>query len=129
MSEIIPFKLRVPDHQIELLKTKLSLATFPNEVEGAEWDYGVPLEDIKRISQYWAEGYDWRKQEEKLNKELPQFTTNIAVEGFGTLNIHFVYKRSRAEGGIPLLFLHGCECSSDTQSPTLMFQDRAWEFY
>jgi hypothetical protein len=40
---------------------------------------------------------------------LPQYTTEIAVDGFGTLNIHFVHKRSQVENAIPLLFVHGCE--------------------
>jgi hypothetical protein len=56
--------------------------------------------------------YDWRKHERALNEELPQFTCNINVEGFGSLNIHFVHKKSCEENGIPLLFVHGCKFSS-----------------
>lgn len=36
------------------------------------------------------------------------FTRDIAVEGHDTLNVHYVHARSKIEGAIPLLFVHGC---------------------
>ena len=44
-----PFKLAVPDADIELLQKKLELARFPDEIDGAEWDYGVPLAHVRRF--------------------------------------------------------------------------------
>jgi len=104
-----PFKIAVPDEQLELLRKKLALVRFPDELEDAGWEYGAPLADIKRLVARWKEGYDWRKHEQQLNDELPQFTKNIEVEGFGKFNIHYVHKKSEAEGATPLLFVHGCE--------------------
>jgi len=37
----------VPDHALSLLHRKLSDARFPDEVDDAGWDYGVPLSDVK----------------------------------------------------------------------------------
>ena len=104
-----PFKLAVPDADIELLHDKLGLARFPDELDGAEWDYGVPLNDVKRLTEYWKTKFDWRKAEAEINN-LPMFTRDIEVEGFGTLNIHYVHQKSEVKGAIPLLFVHGCEC-------------------
>lgn len=42
-----------------------------------------------------------------MNSELPQYTRDIDVDGFGTLNIHYVHKRSDEKNAIPLLFVHG----------------------
>jgi hypothetical protein len=50
------------------------------------------------------------KAENKLN-EVPQFTTDIEVAGFGALNIHFVHQTSKVSGAIPLLFVHGRKVS------------------
>ncbi|RDB18925.1 putative epoxide hydrolase [Hypsizygus marmoreus] len=102
-----PFKIAIPDSQISLLQQKLALATFPNELEDAGWSYGTPLADVQRLVNRWKDGYDWRKHEAALNAELPQFTRDIDVEGFGALNIHYVHKRSVLENAIPLLFVHG----------------------
>jgi hypothetical protein len=102
-----PFKISVPQEKINTLKQKLSLTQFPDELEASSWDLGSPLNDIKRLAKAW-EQFDWRQAENKLN-EVPQFTTDINVEGFGTLNIHFVHQTSKVTGAIPLLFVHGCK--------------------
>ncbi|KAI0671042.1 alpha/beta-hydrolase [Trametes maxima] len=101
-----PFTVAVPDADLELLHKKLELATFPDELQDAGWDYGAPLADIKRLTAYWKDSFDWRKAEKAIN-ELPQFTTDIEVDGFGSLNIHFVHQKSKVENAIPLLFVHG----------------------
>ncbi|TFK24940.1 epoxide hydrolase [Coprinopsis marcescibilis] len=102
-----PFKIAIPDTEIELLKKKLDLARFPDELEDSGKAYGVPLADIRRLTEHWKNGYDWRKHEAELNDEFPQFTRDIGVDGFGMLNVHYVHKKSDAADAIPLLFVHG----------------------
>lgn len=110
-SNVTPFKISVPDSAIRNLKDKLAVATFPDEVDFSEdWDYGAPRGDVKRLADYWKDGFDWRAQESKLN-ELPHFKTTVAVDGFGDLSIHFVHQKSKKPGSIPLLFCHGCKLS------------------
>ncbi|KAK2880057.1 hypothetical protein FQN49_000604 [Arthroderma sp. PD_2] len=93
MSAINAFKISVPDSQLEILQKKLELATFPDELDEANWDMGAP--------------FDWRETEKRLNEQLPQFTTNINVAGFGDLDVHFVYQEGKVSNAIPLLFIHG----------------------
>jgi len=111
-AQIKPFTIAVPDARIHELKTKLSLATLPDERVGFidNWDYGVARNDVKRLVDHWKEGFDWRQQEARLNKH-PQFLTTINVEGFGDLEIHFVHQKSQSQkaNAIPLLFCHGCK--------------------
>ncbi len=111
MSET-PFSISVPDEKLELLRKKLELVTLPDELEDSGWKYGVPLGDIKRLVARWKDGFDWRVQEAILNEELPQFTRDIQVQGHGALNIHYVHQKSPIVDAIPLLFMHGCACSS-----------------
>lgn len=101
-----PFRVEIAQEQIDLLKGKLELAVFPNELENANWDYGMPLADVKRLMTYWKNEFDWRRAEAQLNL-LPQFISPIEVEGFGRLEMHFVHQRSKVQGAIPLLFVHG----------------------
>lgn len=102
-----PFKIAVPDSELDFLRTKLDLVRLPDELDEAGWDYGVPLAVIKRLVARWKEGYDWRAAEAGIN-EIPQFTRDIEVDGFGTLNIHYIHQKSAVENAVPLLFLHGC---------------------
>ncbi|KAJ7493130.1 Alpha/Beta hydrolase protein [Mycena galericulata] len=106
MSES-PFKISIPDAALHRLRQKLELATLPDELEGAGWEYGVPLADVQRLVSHWLNGYDWRHHEAQINAELPQFTRPIHVDGHGTLAIHYVHQRSEVPGAIPLLFVHG----------------------
>jgi hypothetical protein len=62
------------------------------------------------LANYWKNGFDWKKQEAKLN-ELPHFKTKVEVDGFGDLDMHFIHQKSNVPGAIPLLFVHGCESS------------------
>ena len=103
-----PFTIAVPDDALALLRSKLDTVRFPDELDGAGWDYGAPLADVKRLVGRWKEGFDWRSTEAEINT-LPMFTRYIDVEGFGKLNIHYVHKKSEVANAIPLLFVHGCE--------------------
>ncbi|KAI0001404.1 alpha/beta-hydrolase [Xylariaceae sp. FL0662B] len=107
-STVNPYQIAVPDAAIEKLKTKLSLATFPGETTFSnDWNYGAPLDDIKRLADVWQNKFDWRRAEAELNK-LPQFTTTISVEGHeDALEIHFIHQKSDNPKSIPLLFCHG----------------------
>ncbi|KPI43493.1 putative epoxide hydrolase [Cyphellophora attinorum] len=107
MSDIKPFTISVPDQALDDLKKRLSLAKFPHdELDGAGWDYGAPLDDVKRLTAYWRDAYDWRKAEAALNQH-PHFTTSIQCVGFEALQIHFIHQRSHVADAIPLLFVHG----------------------
>ncbi|RYO89686.1 hypothetical protein DL766_007213 [Monosporascus sp. MC13-8B] len=106
MADIRPYIIAIEDSRIEDLKLRLSLTKFPDELEGAGWEMGSPLADVKRLVKHWQGAYDWRAAERELNK-LPHFVTDIQCDGFEPLAVHFVHMRSRVKGAIPLLFLHG----------------------
>lgn len=130
MGPIKPFEIAVPDSKLEALNRKLEDATFPDELEDAAWDLGAPLGDVKRLVKYWRDGFDWRASEQKLNDALPQFTTDVDVEGFGSIDLHFVHQKSKVDNAIPLLFIHGCELifRHATHGMSTDVVSRAWEF-
>ena len=103
------FQIAVEEAKLDTLRRKLEIAQFPDELDDAKWDYGVPLADVKRLVDYWRSGFDWRKQERKLN-EMPQYVRKVAVNGFGSLEIHYVHNTNSLKEAIPLLFVHGCMC-------------------
>ena len=107
MASVTPFTVAVPDDRLERLRAKLELTDFPDELDDAGWDYGAPLADMKLLIAYWKDEFDWKKQEADVNK-LPQFQTQIKVDGYEPLNIHFVHQKSEKSKAIPLLFVHGC---------------------
>jgi hypothetical protein len=107
-NEEQPFQITVSEEALSLLNRKLHDTRFPDEINEAEWAYGAPLADIRRLTERWRDGYDWRVHERELNA-LPMFTRPIEVQGFGQLSVHYVHQRSSVKGAIPLLFVHGCK--------------------
>lgn len=107
-SDIQPYKVSVSDDALAALKAKLQATTLPRSFDFEnDWRYGSPAADVSRLVAHWRDGFDWRAQEAKINK-LPQYTTPIDIDGFGTLNIHFVHQKSTNPKSVPLLFCHGC---------------------
>ncbi|KAF4472202.1 epoxide hydrolase [Fusarium albosuccineum] len=107
MAPIRSYTICVAEEKIQDLKERLRLAKFPPpSVLTDSWDYGAPVSDVKRLAARWCDGYDWRAAEAKLN-ELPHFMTQIPVDGYGELDIHFIHQKGQAENSIPLLFCHG----------------------
>jgi pimeloyl-ACP methyl ester carboxylesterase len=100
-AEIRPFRIEVPQADLDDLRQRLARTRFPDEIQGVGWDRGVPLGYLKDLADYWANGFDWRGQEARLN-ELPQFTTTIDGQ-----NVHFLHVRSPEPGALPLIICHG----------------------
>ncbi len=98
---IRPFRIHIPQADLDDLTDRLSRTRWPNEVAGAGWDYGFPLARLKELAEHWRTTYDWREHEAKLN-ELPHFTTEIEGQ-----NIHFVHVRSPKPDALALILTHG----------------------
>ena len=96
-----PFRIRVPDDVLHDLKARLGRARFPDEIPGSGWEYGTDLTYMKQLVSYWRDTFDWRTQEQRLNR-FPQFKTNI--DG---LDLHFIHQRAKASNAVPLVLLHG----------------------
>jgi len=100
-AAIRPFTIDVPDTVLEDLRDRLASARFPDELEGAGWEYGTNLSYLQELVTYWRDEFDWREQERLLN-EFEQFKTTI--DG---LDIHFIHRRSANPDALPLLITHG----------------------
>jgi epoxide hydrolase len=100
-AEIRRFRIAVPDEALDDLRRRLAGARWPDELPGVGWSRGVPLGYLKELTAYWADGYDWRKQEDRLN-QFPQFTTTIDGQP-----IHFLHVRSPEPDALPLVVTHG----------------------
>jgi pimeloyl-ACP methyl ester carboxylesterase len=101
MTDIRPFRIDIPDSALQDLRARLALTRFPEKETPDDWSQGVPLAYMTEIRDYWADRYDWRRGEAKINA-FPQFLTTI--EG---LDIHFIHVRSPNPDALPLLLTHG----------------------
>jgi pimeloyl-ACP methyl ester carboxylesterase len=100
-SEIRPFRIEIPQADLDDLRDRLARTRWSSELPGQGWSRGVPLDYLRELAEHWRSGYDWRAHEARLN-EFPQFATTID----GT-NLHFLHVRSPEPDALPLILTHG----------------------
>ncbi len=98
---IEPFRVAVDDAQLEDLRSRLARTRFPDQIPGTGWEAGIPITYLRELVDYWLGGYDWRREEARLN-QFEQFRTRIDGQ-----SIHFVHVRSPHQDALPLLLSHG----------------------
>src|SRR5438094_327030 len=100
-KEILPFFAEVPEAELADLRRRLRATRWPEPEPVPDWSQGVPLAYLRDLCQYWADGYDWRATEARLNA-LPQFQTEIDA-----IRIVFAHVRSPRPDALPLILTHG----------------------
>ncbi len=101
MAPINPFRIAVPDADLDDLRARLVHTRWPEAECVDDWTQGIPLAYTRDLADYWANQYDWRAREAALNR-FDHFTTEI--DGLG---IHFIHERSPRDDAFPLLITHG----------------------
>jgi epoxide hydrolase len=100
-GEVTPFRVEVAEVALDDLRERLARTRWSEAETVDDWSQGVPLAYLQDLCRYWADGYDWRATEARLNT-LPQF--RIELDGLG---IHFLHVRSPHPGALPVVMTHG----------------------
>ncbi|MEV4350108.1 epoxide hydrolase [Actinoplanes sp. NPDC049596] len=100
-TAIKPFRVSVPGAALDELRRRVTRTRLPDRQTVSGWAQGVPLDEMKRLLDYWARRYDWRRFERQLLK-YDQYRT--LIDGVG---IHFVHVKSKHRNALPILLTHG----------------------
>src|SRR5262245_297384 len=98
---IRPFTVEIAEADLEDLRARIAATRWPEKETVVDASQGVQLATIQELARYWANDYDFRRFEARLNA-LPQFMTEI--DG---LDIHFIHVKSAHENALPLIITHG----------------------
>jgi pimeloyl-ACP methyl ester carboxylesterase len=102
MKTIEPFQIDIARDVLDDLQLRLQNTRWMPPLRGAAgWDYGVSIEYLKELADYWQHDYNWRDQERKLNR-FEHFKARI-----DEYNLHFIHEKGKGPNPIPLLLLHG----------------------
>ena len=100
-KSIEQFQIHVEDSVLEDLRGRLARTRLPDQIAGSGWEYGIPIDYLRQLIDYWRDEYDWRAQEERLN-DFGHFRSDIDGQ-----TIHFIHARSVHADALPLLITHG----------------------
>jgi pimeloyl-ACP methyl ester carboxylesterase len=100
-TAIRPLTGEIPQADLDDLRARVVATRWPEKETVDDLAQGPRLATMQALARYWAQEYDWRKCEERLDA-LPHFIT--AIDG---LDIHFIHVRSQHEDALPLIVTHG----------------------
>src|ERR1700722_9615056 len=100
-TRIDPFVIAIPQGEIDDLRERLARTRWPDALPSIGWEYGIPLDYVKELVDYWRMEYAWRVHEARLN-QFPHFRTPV-----DDANVHFMHVRSPESRAFPLLMTHG----------------------
>jgi epoxide hydrolase len=101
MTEISETRIQVPDAVLDDLRRRLHVTRWPDELPDAAGVWGPRRDLLQRLCKAWADEYDWRATEARLNN-YPQY--EVTIDG---QKIHFFWIRSPEARSMPLLMTHG----------------------
>lgn len=101
-SDLIkPFTVSITDEAIDDLRRRLADTRWPDQIPDTGWDYGCDQRWLRDLAGWWADGFDWRAAEARINA-FEQLVTTIDGQ-----QIHAIHHRSPEPDARPLLLSHG----------------------
>ena len=101
-SEIRPFRIDIPQADLDDLRDRLARTRWPDELPGVGWSHGVPVGYLQELAEYWR---DWLRlarpggAAQRVSRSSPPRSTGS--------NMHFLHVRSPEPDALPLILTHG----------------------
>ncbi|GAB3957001.1 hypothetical protein GCM10027614_71120 [Micromonospora vulcania] len=86
---LAPFHVNVEQDVLNDLHARLKATRFAADPENEDETYGLSTAYLKPIVEYWADGFDWRAAEAKLNVYNQH---RLDVDGSP---VHFIHERGK----------------------------------
>jgi pimeloyl-ACP methyl ester carboxylesterase len=93
--------IAVSDADIDDLRARLHATRWPTAWPLDAWQAGADSGELRRLAQYWADGYDWRAHEAELNA-LPSHLADI-----GGTPVHYLRFDGEHPDALPIVVTHG----------------------
>jgi epoxide hydrolase len=104
-KDLIPFRIDIPQADLDDLHDRLARTRWPHPVPGrddrTDFSHGIPQAYLTELAEYWRESFDWRAQQAALN-EYEQYTTGVDGQTF-----HVVHMPSANPDATALILNHG----------------------
>ncbi|WP_328606935.1 epoxide hydrolase 1 [Amycolatopsis sp. NBC_00345] len=100
MTEIEPFPVSIPEHDLEDLRARLDHVRLPEAETVEDGTQGIGVERLRSLLDAWRQ-HDWRSLEKRWNA-IPHYRTRL--DG---LDIAFWHVRSPEPNAFPLVLTHG----------------------
>jgi microsomal epoxide hydrolase len=101
MTPIRPFRLNVSEQTLDWIRRRVDEYPWHEMPDDGGWAYGTNMDYMKTLCAYWLDGFDWRKQEARINRLSHHMAE---VDG---IDLHFIRERGSGPAPLPLIISHG----------------------
>ncbi|WP_299892533.1 epoxide hydrolase family protein [uncultured Ruegeria sp.] len=101
IKNVTPFKCHVPEDVLRTILDRVANYPWHEMPDDGGWDYGANLVYMQELCSYWVDGFDWRKQEARINS-FTQLKTRV-----DDIDMHFIYEEGSGSNPMPLMISHG----------------------
>jgi pimeloyl-ACP methyl ester carboxylesterase len=95
-----PYKIEIADPVLDDLRERLTRTRLP-ENDDRNWEDGIDLTYLQELITYWRDQFDWKAQEEKLNR-FNQLRGSVD----GT-TVHVIHEQGNGPAPLPIVLAHG----------------------
>ncbi|MGK5638651.1 epoxide hydrolase family protein [Streptomyces sp. URMC 126] len=96
------FTIEVPQAELDDLRARLRATRFAPDLDNEDEKYGLSTAYLRRLVELWADGFDWRAAEKRLNTAYTHHRLDI-----GGTPVHFVREPGTGPAPTPLILTHG----------------------
>ena len=93
--------LEVSDADLDDLRTRLRATRWAKPWPAEAWEIGTDGDELRRLVDYWASAFDWRKHEAAINAWPSRFAD------IGDTSVHYLRFDAERDGALPLLLANG----------------------
>ena len=95
------FTVDVSDDVLEDLRTRVKATRWSTDLNNEDEFYGISTDYLRGLVEYWADGFDWRAAECKIN----EFTHHrVEIDG---VPVHFIREPGKGPSPVPIILSHG----------------------
>jgi pimeloyl-ACP methyl ester carboxylesterase len=93
--------IAVPEAELEELRRRIRDTRWPRPWAITGWGAGTDAGQLRRLAERWADGFDWRAQEQAING-LPSHRMTV-----GGVPVHYLRFDAEAVDATPIVLTHG----------------------
>ena len=102
MTPLTPFRVEIPDAQLDDLRDRLARTRWPEPETVDDWSQGIPLAYVQELCGYWA-----RRLRLARAASAAQRASRSSAPRSTALGIHFLHAARPQPDALPLVITHG----------------------
>jgi pimeloyl-ACP methyl ester carboxylesterase len=97
----LPFVVNVSEDALLDLRRRLNATRWSSDLDNESEFYGISSSYLKGLVDYWANAFDWRAAERRIN-EFSHY--RVAIDG---VPVHFIRESGKGPNPVPIILSHG----------------------